>query len=221
MQINYWQTFYENAYYHVYNRAIGTDLLFLTHDNYKFFLQKWQKYVSDYLDTYAYCLMSNHFHFIVKVKSVDDELKECVKHEGTVAARAFLLNEITFDAFLEDQFKRLFTSYAKAFNTQRERHGSLFQKGFKRIQQKNIEQLFDKIAYVHHNPLHHGASPFYDVWTYSSYIAYLSNKPTSLKREEGLTLFGDLDAFITFHENFHSQWIKSRGGQRFDDEMEL
>jgi REP element-mobilizing transposase RayT len=221
MQIDYWQTFYENAYYHVYNRAIGTDLLFLGHDNYQFFLQKWQKYLSNYLDTYAYCLMSNHFHFIVKVKPIDDELKICVQEEGTVAARAFLVQEITFDAFLEDQFKRFFTSYAKAFNTQQNRHGSLFQKGFKRIQQTTYEQLLDKIAYVHHNPLHHNMSPFYNAWTYSSYPAYLSNKPTSLKREEGLLLFDGLKSFIDFHENYHTQWVKSRGSQRFDDEMEL
>ena len=220
MQINYWQTFYENAYYHVYNRAIGNGLLFLGHDNYQYFLQKWQTYLSNYLDTYAYCLMSNHFHFIVKVKPVNDDFKMSVQNEQTVAAQAFLLQKITLDAFLEDQFKRFLSSYAKSFNKQQSRHGSLFEKRFKRIQQTTYEQLLDKIAYVHHNPLHHNMSPFYDAWAYSSYATYLSNKPTKLKREEGLKLFGGLPSFISYQDNFHIQWVRSRGRLYFDDEME-
>jgi putative transposase len=220
MSINYWQTFDENAYYHVYNRTNGKDLLYLSHDNYQFFLKKWQQYFDNYLDTYAYCLMPNHFHFIVKVKPVDADFKTNVQKEGTTAANAFLFNKITVDAFLEDQFKRFFTSYAKSFNKQHNRHGSLFETRFKRIKLKTLDHLRDKIAYVHHNPLHHNMSTSYGGWLYSSYQSYLSDKPTKIKRFEGLSLFGGKEAFVLFHQNFHTKWMTLRGLLFFDDEME-
>lgn len=224
MTIDYWQTLKENAYYHIYNRTNGNALLFCSHDNYQFFLQKWQLYFDDYLDTYAYCLMSNHFHFIVKVKPFDDAFKAKLQTENTVAAKAFIKQKITLDAFLEDQFKRFFTSYAKAFNKQQKRHGSLFEKRFKRVELKTPLQLLEKIAYVHHNPLHHDLSPFYDSWQYSSYSTYLSNKPTKLKRQEGLWLFdklrGSLEVFILYHQDYDKRWVQSKGRMCFEDEMD-
>ena len=224
MNIDYWQTFYENAYYHIYNRTNDHALLYVSHENYRFFLEKWQVYFDKYLDTYAYALMSNHFHFIVKVKQVDADFKAAVKQENIVAAKKFLAQQITLDAFLEDQFKRFFTSYAKSFNKQQNRHGSLFEKRFKRVQLRTTEKVLDKIAYVHHNPLHHNASPFYEVYPYSSYRSYLSNLPTKLKRVEGLQLFDDslgrIQVFILYHEDYHKRWIQSRGALFFDDDME-
>ena len=221
MRIDYWQTFNEGAYYHVYNRTNGNALLYLNHDNYQFFLQKWQLYFDDYLDTYAYCLMSNHFHFIIKVKPIDADFKSKVQKESTTAATAFLLQKITVDAFLEDQFKRFFTSYAKAYNKQHKRHGSLLEKRFKRVQLHSTDQLLDKIAYVHHNPLHHDSSPFYDFWHFSSYKNYLSQQSTKLKRQEGLTLFGGEEAFITYHDNFHKNWHETHRHKSNDDGMDM
>lgn len=55
-------------FYHVYNRTNNKELLFKEHENYFFFLRKYKQYLSSYIDTYAYCLMPNHFHFLIKVK---------------------------------------------------------------------------------------------------------------------------------------------------------
>ena len=221
MKINYWQTFNEKAYYHIYNRSVGQTSLFLSHGNYQFFMQKWQLYLSNYLDTYAYCLMSNHFHFVVKVKTVDENFKNFVKIEHTVASQAFLDEKITLDVFLEDQFKRFLSSYAKSFNKQHNRHGSLIEKRFKRIELKRSEQVLEKIAYVHHNPLHHSLSPRYEDWHFSSYATYVSIKPTKLKRSEGFGLFGGKESFVDYHNEFHIHWIKYRGKRSFGDEMDL
>ena len=214
MKTNYWQTFYENAYYHIYNRTNGHDYLFANEGNYRYFLERWHIYFGNYLDTYAYCLMSNHFHCIVRVKPVDEAFKTAVAIETTVAARLFLQNKISLNTFLEDQFKRFFTSYAKSFNKQHDRHGSLLEKRFKRVQITEHLILLDKIAYVHHNPLHHNLSPFYEVWTYSSYLIYLSNKQTKLKRSEGLHLFdgqnGSVPVFEKYHQDFHRRWLNDQ-----------
>ena len=66
MKIDYWQTFYPETYYHVYNRANGFANLFINDGNYRYFLDKWQHYFGNYLDTVAYCLIHNHFHFVVR-----------------------------------------------------------------------------------------------------------------------------------------------------------
>ena len=58
----------EDRFYHIYNHAVGDELFFKSDENYKFFLRRFKKYVHPYVDLYAYCLMSNHFHFVVKNK---------------------------------------------------------------------------------------------------------------------------------------------------------
>ena len=61
-----------NAYYHIYNRGINSGQIFNTEENYLFFLSKFDKYLSSVCDVLAYCLMPNHFHFLIKVKSSED-----------------------------------------------------------------------------------------------------------------------------------------------------
>ena len=126
MRFNYWQTFYEGGYYHVYNRAVGRDSIFLNDGNYKFFLKKWVQYIHAYVDTYAYCLMGNHFHYLIRIKPITDSLRQHVQAENTVASKRFYAGEIKLDVFLEDQFKRYFSAYTLAYNKQHKRHGGLF-----------------------------------------------------------------------------------------------
>ena len=58
-----------STFYHLYNHANGSENLFRNDENYRFFLQKYAKYISTVADTYAYCLMPNHLHFLIKIKS--------------------------------------------------------------------------------------------------------------------------------------------------------
>lgn len=61
--------FESDRIYHIYNRAVGDEKLFRIDDNFLYFLQKYHQYLGDKVDTLAYCLIPNHFHFLVKVKS--------------------------------------------------------------------------------------------------------------------------------------------------------
>lgn len=54
--------------YHVYNRANGHERIFLSDENYRYFLAQYGKYVGPYTDLFAYCLMPNHFHFLIRIK---------------------------------------------------------------------------------------------------------------------------------------------------------
>ena len=131
---DYWHPFYENCYYHIYNRSNNKEKIFLTDENYLFFLRRWNKYFGSYFDTYTYALIANHFHFLIKVKPVDEQFIQAVKFQNTVASKRFLKGIILLDEFIEDQMKNFSLSYAKAFNTENKRNGSVFQKRFKRLQ---------------------------------------------------------------------------------------
>ena len=193
-KVNYWQTFEENQTYHIYNRSVSETDLYRTEDNYRYFLKQWQKYLGNYMEVLAYCLMLNHFHFLTTIKPVNEPIRAFIQKENTVAASNFLHKEITYNIFLEDQFKRLFSSYSLAFNKQHQRRGALFQKRFKRVQLHNIESIIDKLYYIHHNPIHHGFTVFYQGWDFSSYAAYFSGKPTKVAVE------AMMDMFSTFTE---------------------
>jgi len=69
---HYHAHFVSGYFYHIYNRAnTNTDKLFYQEKNYAYFLEKFDQYLSDYLEVWAYCLIPNHFHFLVKVKNID------------------------------------------------------------------------------------------------------------------------------------------------------
>jgi len=59
-------------FYHIYNRGINGCCLFKENDNYKHFLGLYDKYISPIANTFAWCLMKNHFHFLIRVKNEDE-----------------------------------------------------------------------------------------------------------------------------------------------------
>jgi putative transposase len=56
--------------YHLYNHAVGDDNLFRQEENYHYFLQKYAELLTPIFDTYAYCLLPNHFHLLIHVKDL-------------------------------------------------------------------------------------------------------------------------------------------------------
>ncbi len=53
--------------YHIYNRGNNREEIFIQERNYRHFLQLYAQYVEPVADTYAYCLLRNHFHFLVRI----------------------------------------------------------------------------------------------------------------------------------------------------------
>ena len=169
-------------FYHVYNRGNNRENLFYKPDNYVYFLQKYDFYLNDYLETYAFCLLPNHFHLLIKVKKRKD-----------------LPNPADLEGLISRKFSNFFNCYAKAINKQQKRVGSLFQKNFKRILVDNKKYLTSLIYYIHANPKIHGLIDDFRNWPYSSYVKILIAKKTHLCKEEVLDWFGSLEEFKIYH----------------------
>ena len=58
--------------YHIFSRAIGKEKLFLEEEHYYFFLKRYKLHISPVADTFAYNLLPNHFHFLVRIKTLDE-----------------------------------------------------------------------------------------------------------------------------------------------------
>jgi REP element-mobilizing transposase RayT len=186
---DYHAPFEFNQFYHIYNRSIGGVNLFKEEKNYSFFLKKWEKYLLPYVNTWAYCLIPNHFHFLIEVGD-ERKLKRHAKFQKL---------GMSIDQFISNQFRKLFISYTKSYNKAYDRNGSLFQKPFKRIKVEDQRYLLMLVHYIHHNPIHHNFAADYLDWKYSSYLAITSKNPTKVSRSEVIELFVDLKRFKTYH----------------------
>ena len=56
-------------FYHIYNRGINGGQFFFNHQNYLYLLKLILEKVKPVADIYSYCLLQNHFHILVRVKS--------------------------------------------------------------------------------------------------------------------------------------------------------
>lgn len=61
-------------YYHLFNRAVGNEKLFQTDENYRYFLTKMKQHILPVADLFAYSLLPNHFHLLIRIKPVDNLL---------------------------------------------------------------------------------------------------------------------------------------------------
>lgn len=167
--------------YHIYSRGNNREAIFVQERNYRHFLRLYARHVQPIADTYAYCLLPNHFHFLLYIQEVDDQ--PCPDRKQP-----------------SQYFSNLLNAYVRAFNQAYHRSGSLFQRPFGRKLVTSDAYFTWLIAYIHQNPQKHGLVDDFRAWDYSSYQALQSNRPTRLKREQVLARFDGLTAFATFHE---------------------
>lgn len=183
--------FDSDFYYHIYNCGVERRLVFLNKRDYERFLDVISYYVYERKISYAefqkltlpmrteertnptgskrvqiaaYCLMPNHFHFLVKQ----------TRSGGIVQ-------------FVSD----ISNSHAKYFNLKRKRIGSLFQGAFKHKEITNVPSFLQVSRYIHLNPLTSskmklkGRLEKPEGYPYSSYLEWISPRsPSITDREE-------------------------------------
>lgn len=220
-------------FYHIYNRGINSCDLFRKDVNYEHFLMLYERFISPVADTYAWCLMKNHFHLLVRVKEdvvyrlsnadrsldpvrFENEKWETVNLSASTAGRPDSVDpERSSDSNnpngiikSTDQpklpkphlhFSHLFNAYSKYYNKREDRHGSLFERPFKRKLIENETYLKHVILYIHNNPVHHGFCTHPAEYPWSSYLSCISATPTKLNRGEVIGWFDDEANFKFMH----------------------
>ncbi len=202
---DYTAQFCPEVHYHVYNRTNNRETLFTSDYERSLFMEKYKEYLAAYIDTFAWCLMGNHFHLCVRVKPkilIFKEINNTHEVQRTSAQRHLLQipeDEKAFHAVIERQFTRLFTSYAMTFNLTHKRSGNLFYRPFKRIEITDDNHLIWLVYYIHSNIAKHGIRPDFAAYPWSSYGTFLNEKPALLCRQEVLDWFGGKARFWEFH----------------------
>ena len=204
------QTLETGRYYHIYNRGINGCDLFTDEDNYADFLNLYEKYIEPIVDTFAWVLMPNHFHLLIR-------LKDKIQYKYSNADRsidAVRFNEIKWETTnlsasegsdsvkipkAHLHFSHLFNAYSKYFNKRNNRHGALFERPFKRKLIEDENYFKQSVLYVHNNPVHHGFCSHPIEYGWSSYLTCMSHKPTKLKRNETIGWFDDEANFKYMH----------------------
>lgn len=165
----------KDKYYHIYNRGNNGEIIFKNNENMHYFLKLAKKYLSKNITILSYCLLQNHYHFLVRIDTESDKGIQ--------------------------SFSNLFNAYAKAFNKQQNRTGSLFEKHFKRKQITSIEYLRNVILYIHKNPEIHKIISDFSKYPFSSFKEILKNESNIVSVNEVLNLFDDMENFMYTHKN--------------------
>src|ERR1700744_604037 len=102
----YFADFEENEIYHVYNRTNNKEALFLNNGHKEYFLKRYLEIVSPLVETFAWTLLDNHFHLLVRVKSHKAILDYYHDREGqmiekTLSEKRFLNGEIKLAELME------------------------------------------------------------------------------------------------------------------------
>jgi len=168
--------FEAGEFYHLYNKGNNKRIIFFNEENYLFFLMKVKTQLCPVSDIIAYCLMPNHFHFLLQPTL-----------NGLTSRRTFRgksMQELAYRVGI------MFSSYSQATNKQNNTIGSLFQQKTKSkilretdnsSQLSYFEQCFH---YIHQNPLAAGLVNDLAAWPYSSYPDYVGIRNGTLCKKE-------------------------------------
>ncbi len=147
--------------YHIMIRGINQQNIFsVNEDNEKFMAILAKYHQKSKYEIYAYCLMNNHVHILIK--------------EGREALSNFM--------------KRIGTSYVSWYNWQYNRKGHLFQDRYKSEPVEDDAYFLTVLRYIHQNPLKAGLVNHIDSYKWSSYTEYI-NQPKIVNIEFALKMF--------------------------------
>ncbi len=175
-------------YYHLFTRGINSENIFKREENYTYFLNKWIQNVTPVADTLAYCLLKNHFHFLIQIKEAEYKI---IGKDG-----------IEYVADPTKQLSHMLNGYAQGFNKVYKRTGGLFENPFRRKLIDNQVYMREVIAYIHFNPQHHDFINDFKIYEHSSYQKIISTSPSFINKDEAIKPFGSIEKFILFHSNY-------------------
>ena len=175
----------DQQYYHFYNRAGSSSPLFFERRNYYFFLRRFAELVApETCRVHAFCLMPNHYHFLLEI-----------------------LHALQF----EKQFRKFLISYAKAINSAYRRYGHLFQGRF-HAELVDTDSYFLSVSrYIHLNPVAAKLVSGPEDWEFSSYRCFLEGRNSwVIPREKSLGIEIDFTVAIAGSLEEYRRFVESK-----------
>ena len=173
-----WRIEYEGALYHLLSRGNERSDIFIGEKDRNGFLDAVGEMSERFdIDIFAYVLMDNHYHLLVKQ----------VGNNG-----------------ISNTIRLLQNSYAKYVNTRQNRHGSLFQSPFKAVLVNSGEQFIHVARYIHLNPLtSYLIKNFTDLnsFPWCSYQDYISDNRKFIDTSRIINIHKSKSKFIEFTQN--------------------
>jgi putative transposase len=195
--------FIDRGIYHIYNRGNNKLPIFFNSNNYVHFLKKVRKEVVPHCHILAYCLMRNHFHFLVQVRSLlaqafrQIDIKEGISQNGRITVQ-------TERHPLSSAIGILLSSYSQSINKQNGSTGSLFQQKTKAKYLDNIDLARTVFHYIHQNPVQARLVQNMEDWEFSSFRDYADLRRGTLCNQD---LAFELLGFKT--ETFYEESYKA------------
>lgn len=201
---------YDDGIFHIYNQGNNKRPIFLTEANYELFIWKMKAFILPFGDIIAYCLMPNHFHWLIKVNTI--AIKKCdfrihydqIEMERRVAMYGKNAIEIKRPLeYYDDKGKwcdinsaigTLCGSYARAFNNRYALSGSLFRSKCKAkdgiirtfVSNPNLnfgngnDYISKCFYYIHYNPVQAGMAKYPHDYDWSSAGDYQHLRSSSI-----------------------------------------
>ncbi len=155
--------------YHVYNQGNNCEIIFREADDYFYFLNRVRARVLPVADIICYCLMPNHYHFMINTNN-----KSC----NSILLGSIISQELT------NAFRLLNSGYANEFNKKYARSGSIFRQKTKfkllTTDSQSGDYSFICFNYIHQNPLKARLVNKMEDWEFSSFQDYLGKRNGTL-----------------------------------------
>lgn len=161
--------------YHVMSRALNKQILFDDESDYLYFLNVLNDTKKElHFEIYAYCLMSNHFHLLIKEKGAD----------------------------ISTIMSKIDTKYANYYNNKNGRTGFVFNDRFHSEVVETVKYFLTCIRYIHQNPLKAMICKKTYEYKFSSIHAYRKEKGNYLNLVDTKYIKDkfDINEFIKWNE---------------------
>ncbi|MFK7947925.1 MAG: transposase [Saprospiraceae bacterium] len=194
--------FEPNTIYHIYNQGNNRQQIFYKEENYIYFLRKMRKQLLPHVEFLAYCLMPNHFHWLVLTKESACLPSNSLKAGHRKSSGDSKSPDDYYIQNLSNSIAILLRSYTRAINKQEDKSGSLFRgktkakngiiDGFITVNGKNKDLFFRAdnhyarvcFEYIHNNPVEAKLCLEQTDWRYSSAVDYAGLRNGSLCNQE-------------------------------------
>lgn len=176
----------DGSVFHVYSRGNQQKTIFYTEANYFYFIRKMEKELLPHAHLLGYCLMPNHFHWLVQIKA--SELS--AEKENTYAASFSKATAV------------LLRSYTRAIQRQQQFTGSLFQQNAKSKILATRNDILNCLNYIHNNPVKANLTSKANDWKYSSLNEYLATGDSGICNKNLLFELANVDHKYDFANQY-------------------